>query len=225
MPRGRRAGVGQRHQPVQDGQCERGRLAGAGLRGAHDIAPFHHDGDGLGLDGRGDRVAGFGDGLQQQGVQPEIGERRRGRVSGGCYGLSGFSHQGLADTGTSEKEQNESATCTALHMHRGNPNTCGRNATARKSPQSAFGFADNRHPALQATQAPYHTLKLRVCPPGGLFMAELRTSTCQPAQAPQHHHAYDDHQDRAAGAQEHQDGDDAGHQFVVEDRAQACFPG
>lgn len=53
MARGRRAGVRQRHQPVQDGQRERGRLAGACLGGAHDIAPFHHDGDGLGLMGVG----------------------------------------------------------------------------------------------------------------------------------------------------------------------------
>ncbi|MCY1527078.1 hypothetical protein D9M68_621320 [compost metagenome] len=94
MARGRRAGVGQRHEAMQDGQREGRRLARAGLRGAHDVTAFHHDGDGLGLDRRGSGVAGFGDGLQQQGVQPEIGERRRGRFSGGCYGLGGFSHQG-----------------------------------------------------------------------------------------------------------------------------------
>ena len=39
VPRGRGAGVGQRHQAVQDGHGERGGLAGAGLSGAHDVAP------------------------------------------------------------------------------------------------------------------------------------------------------------------------------------------
>ncbi len=94
MPGGRSAGVGQRHEAMQDRDRERRRLAGAGLGGAHDVAARHHHGNRLRLDGRRGGIAGFGDGLQQQGVQPEIVERRRGRVSGGCYGLSGFSHQG-----------------------------------------------------------------------------------------------------------------------------------
>ncbi|EFF76992.1 hypothetical protein HMPREF0004_1659 [Achromobacter piechaudii ATCC 43553] len=97
-------------------------------------------------------------------MQSKIGKRRRGRVGGGCYGLSGFSHQGLADTGTSEKEQNESATCTALHTHRSNLNTRCRIATARKLPRSGSRFAGNRHPALQASGRILDSILMRAVP-------------------------------------------------------------
>ena len=39
------------HEPIQDGQCEDGRLAGAGLGKAHDVAAFHNEGNRIRLDG------------------------------------------------------------------------------------------------------------------------------------------------------------------------------
>jgi hypothetical protein len=48
-----------RHEPVQYGQCEGGRLAGSGLGGAHHIVACHHLGDGLFLDRRWIFVAGI----------------------------------------------------------------------------------------------------------------------------------------------------------------------
>ena len=48
------------HEALQQGQREGSRLAGAGLRGAHDILPGEHDGNGLRLDGGGLRIAHSG---------------------------------------------------------------------------------------------------------------------------------------------------------------------
>ena len=70
-------GLGLRQQ-VQDGQGEAGGLAGAGLGGGEQVAALQDLRNGLGLDGGGRGVAGFGDGAQQGISQPEVGEIRRG---------------------------------------------------------------------------------------------------------------------------------------------------
>jgi hypothetical protein len=56
---------------VQQRQREAGRLAGAGLCGAQQVAARQDDGNGLRLDGRGFGVALLGDAAQQLGQQPE----------------------------------------------------------------------------------------------------------------------------------------------------------
>ena len=56
-------------QAVQDRQGKRGRLAGAGLGQAHDVAAFHDRGNGLGLDGGGGGVAGGRDAGRYTGVK------------------------------------------------------------------------------------------------------------------------------------------------------------
>ncbi len=76
VPRRRRARVGQRGQLLQDRQRETGGLAGAGLGAAHDVVAGENDGNGLRLDRRGRGVAGFFDGPQQFGPQPELGKAR-----------------------------------------------------------------------------------------------------------------------------------------------------
>ena len=58
-------------QPLQQRQREAGGLAGAGLRGAEQVAPGEHDGDGLRLDGGGFGVALLGDSAEQLGRQAE----------------------------------------------------------------------------------------------------------------------------------------------------------
>jgi hypothetical protein len=50
---GARSGLGVVEQAVEQGQRERGRLAGAGLREAQHVGAFERGGDGLGLDGPG----------------------------------------------------------------------------------------------------------------------------------------------------------------------------
>ena len=60
------------HQTVQHGQREAGRLAGAGLGAAEQVAAAEHDRNRLGLNGRGGGVAVFGDGTQQWLGQAEI---------------------------------------------------------------------------------------------------------------------------------------------------------
>jgi hypothetical protein len=61
---------------LQQGQRESGRLAGAGLRGAEEIASGEDDGNGLGLDGGGFGVALLRDCAKQLGQQPEAFKRR-----------------------------------------------------------------------------------------------------------------------------------------------------
>ena len=56
------------HVGLLDGGCGKGQgLAGAGLRLADHVAPLHHHGDGLGLDGCGLLKTEFVDGFQQLG--------------------------------------------------------------------------------------------------------------------------------------------------------------
>ena len=66
---------GARHEPLQQRQREAGRLAGAGLRAGHDVAPFEHDGNDATLDRRGLRVALFRNATQQRGRKAERIER------------------------------------------------------------------------------------------------------------------------------------------------------
>ena len=61
-------------EQLQQRQHEARRLAGAGLRAGEDIAAREHRRDGLGLDGGRRVVALVGDGAQQPGLEPEIGE-------------------------------------------------------------------------------------------------------------------------------------------------------
>ena len=58
----------------QDGQRERGRLAGAGLGESDDVAPFEQQRDGRGLDGGRGLVADILQGLQDGAIQPQGGE-------------------------------------------------------------------------------------------------------------------------------------------------------
>ena len=66
------AGVGVLLQPLQDRQRKAGGLAGAGLRATHHVEARQDDGDGLGLDGRGRGVAGFGHGPQNFRAETEL---------------------------------------------------------------------------------------------------------------------------------------------------------
>jgi hypothetical protein len=61
---------------LQDRQREAGGLAGAGLRGAQQVAPAQDDRDGLLLDRGGLRVTLFRDGAEQLGTQAETFEGR-----------------------------------------------------------------------------------------------------------------------------------------------------
>ena len=58
-------------QALQQRQCESGGLAGARLCAGHDVASFEHDGDDSGLDRSGLRVALFGNGTQQRGLEAQ----------------------------------------------------------------------------------------------------------------------------------------------------------
>jgi len=61
---------------LEEGQRESGGLAGAGLRGAEEIASGKDEGNGLRLDGGGFCVALLRDCTKQLGQQPEAFERR-----------------------------------------------------------------------------------------------------------------------------------------------------
>jgi len=76
MARGRVADRGFRSEQLQYRQRESGGLAGAGLRGAEQIAPSEYYGNGLRLDGGGLGVTLLGDCAEQLGRKPEILERR-----------------------------------------------------------------------------------------------------------------------------------------------------
>ncbi|CAB3722382.1 hypothetical protein LMG3441_03947 [Achromobacter kerstersii] len=65
-------------QQMQNGQREAGGFASAGLCGGQQVAAFQHLRNGLGLNGGGRGVAGFGNGAQQGISQPEVGKRGRG---------------------------------------------------------------------------------------------------------------------------------------------------
>jgi len=58
-----------RAEELQDRQREAGGLAGAGLRGAEQISAREDYGNGLRLDGGGDRVALIGDSTEQLGLK------------------------------------------------------------------------------------------------------------------------------------------------------------
>ena len=83
VPRGRRTGVGHRHQTMQDRQRKRRGLARAGLGSTHDIPAFHDERDRLRLDRRRYRVARIDHCLQQQRMQSDLGER--GRTGRGTF--------------------------------------------------------------------------------------------------------------------------------------------
>ena len=61
-------------QAVDDRERERGGLAGARLREAHDVASLEDERDGLGLNGRRCGVAGIGDGAEELGREHQLGE-------------------------------------------------------------------------------------------------------------------------------------------------------
>ncbi len=74
VARRRSAGVGMTSQPVQQRQSEAGRLAGAGLRAAHDIMTGNDNRNCLTLDGGRLAVAGITYGIKQGGDEAEIGK-------------------------------------------------------------------------------------------------------------------------------------------------------
>jgi len=71
VARGRSAGIAARREPLQQRQRKAGSLAGAGLRGAEQIAPRENDRDGLRLDGGRFGVTLLGDSTEQLGRQAE----------------------------------------------------------------------------------------------------------------------------------------------------------
>ena len=68
--------VAMRREALQQRQREAGGLAGAGLRGAEQVAAREDEGDGLRLDGGGFGVALLRDGAKQLGDEPEAFEGR-----------------------------------------------------------------------------------------------------------------------------------------------------
>jgi len=76
MQRRREAARREGREPLQERQREAGGLAGAGLRGAEQVASGEDDRDGLRLDGGGFGVAMLRDGAKQLGQQPEAFEGR-----------------------------------------------------------------------------------------------------------------------------------------------------
>jgi hypothetical protein len=70
----RTAGIGAQSR-CSIGSANAGGLAGAGLRGAQQVAAREHERDGLRLDRRGRGVAVFGDGAQQRVGQAERARR------------------------------------------------------------------------------------------------------------------------------------------------------
>ena len=79
MTRGRGARIRVLRQLLEDGEAEAGRLAGAGLGAAHDVAAGEDFGDRLRLDRRGRGVTGLGDGPQDLGPQAELFKARCGQ--------------------------------------------------------------------------------------------------------------------------------------------------
>jgi hypothetical protein len=63
-----------RHEPVQYGKREGGRLAGSGLGGTHHIVARHHLRDGLFLDRRWNFVAGIDHGPKNVWVETQFFE-------------------------------------------------------------------------------------------------------------------------------------------------------
>ena len=63
-----------RVEPLQDGQGERGGLAGAGLGEPHHVASVEQRGNGTRLDGRGGLVAEVGQGVDDRRDESEVGE-------------------------------------------------------------------------------------------------------------------------------------------------------
>ena len=61
-------------QVVQHRQGERRRLARASLRDSEKIPPAHHEGDRLGLDRGGLRIALFNEGAKDRGLEAESGK-------------------------------------------------------------------------------------------------------------------------------------------------------
>ena len=88
-----RAGVGE-VDARQHRQCERGGLAGAGLRLAEDVVAGEQLRDAGGLDRRGRLVADVGERGQQRRRQVEVGEAQGGFGSRG-FGCSGFGAGGV----------------------------------------------------------------------------------------------------------------------------------
>jgi hypothetical protein len=76
MQRGREALRCRRGEALQQRKREAGRLAGAGLGGAEEVASGEDDGNGLRLDGGGFGVALLRDRAKQLGDQPEAFKRR-----------------------------------------------------------------------------------------------------------------------------------------------------
>src|ERR1700730_12558929 len=67
----RTAGLLRLGETLQDGQYERSRFTGAGLRASDEIAAGEHGRDGLGSNGTGGAVTFFGNGTQKLGLEPE----------------------------------------------------------------------------------------------------------------------------------------------------------
>jgi len=65
------------HQPLQDGQQEGGRLAGAGLGQSHEVASGGHVGDGFSLDGGGGFVTEAFDIGDKGGIQAKYIEAQK----------------------------------------------------------------------------------------------------------------------------------------------------
>ena len=84
VPRGRRTGIGHRHQAMQDRQGKGRSLARAGLGRTHYIPALHDERDRLRLDRRRYRIARIDHCLQQQRMQSDLGER--GRTGRGTFG-------------------------------------------------------------------------------------------------------------------------------------------
>jgi hypothetical protein len=74
VPRRRERRVGIRLQPLEDGQDEGRRLAGARLGGTHEVAALEDERDRLDLDGRGRGEAFVGDRAEEFGRQAEAVE-------------------------------------------------------------------------------------------------------------------------------------------------------
>ena len=79
-------------QTVQDRQQERRRLAGSGLRAAHQVASFEQVGDGLLLDRRRGEVTFLGDSVLQKGVD-QAEDTRREFVRQFALGFWGLARQ------------------------------------------------------------------------------------------------------------------------------------